>query len=93
MSNEWREQAINQAQEQRLVADVKIAQKLGLAHREAFRTKYPGQVEHILRLIAERLQQGLRKDTEVLSPEDTAHLAQALCAVNGIYKELNSDQQ
>jgi hypothetical protein len=45
----------------RLIADVKILQKVNAAHREAFGVKYPGQVEHCLRLIMERLQAGLDK--------------------------------
>lgn len=36
-------------------AEVKIMQKVGAAQREAFAVKFPGQVEHILRLTAERL--------------------------------------
>ena len=47
------------AQEQ--IADVKILQKVNSAHREAFSEKYPGQVEHCLRLVMERLQVGLDK--------------------------------
>ena len=45
----------------RLVADVKILQKVNAVHRDAFITKYPGQVEHCLRLTMERLQAGLDK--------------------------------
>ena len=45
----------------RLIADVKILQKVNAAHREAFGVKYPGQVEHCLRLVMERLQAGLDK--------------------------------
>ena len=56
---------IDQQLEASRVADVKIQQKLGAAHREAFQQKFPGQIEHCMRLIAERLQQGLRKDAEV----------------------------
>ena len=41
--------------------DVKIMQKVNAAHRDAFGTKYPGQVEHCLRLVMERLQAGLDK--------------------------------
>ena len=44
-----------------LVADVKILQKVNATHREAFNAKYPGQVEHCLRLTMERLQAGLDK--------------------------------
>jgi hypothetical protein len=45
----------------RLVQDVKILQKVNAVHRDAFITKYPGQVEHCLRLTMERLQAGLDK--------------------------------
>ena len=48
-----------------LVADVKILQKVNATHREAFNAKYPGQVEHCLRLTMERLQAGLDKRGEV----------------------------
>ena len=47
------------AQEQ--VLDTKILQKVNAAHRGAFTEKYPGQVEHCLRLTMERLQAGLDK--------------------------------
>jgi len=76
------------AQEQ--TADVKILQKVNSAHREAFAEKYPGQVEHCLRLTMERLQAGLDKrgDVDVSNPdtwrmstaelEQLAHTAQLL---------------
>jgi hypothetical protein len=47
------------AQEQ--YEDTKILQKVNGALREGFGTKYPGQVEHCLRLVMERLQAGLDK--------------------------------
>ena len=55
----------------RLVADVKILQKVNAVHRDAFITKYPGQVEHCLRLTMERLQAGLdkRDGCDVTNPE------------------------
>lgn len=55
----------------RLVADTKILQKVNATHREAFITKYPGQVEHCLRLTMERLQAGLdkRDGVDVANPE------------------------
>lgn len=46
-------------------ADVKILQKVNAASREAFGIKYPGQVEHCLRLVMERLQAGLDKRDHV----------------------------
>ena len=74
----------------RQTADVKILQKVNAASREAFGVKYPGQVEHCLRLIMERLQAGLDKrdhvdvgdpDTWRMSTqelEDLAHAAHLL---------------
>lgn len=54
--------------------DVKILQKVGAAQREAFKEKFPGQCEHILRLIAERLQAVLTKrgNTDPADPETWA---------------------
>lgn len=46
---------------QRQTADIQILQKVNAAHRNAFGEKYPGQVEHCLRLTMERLQSGLDK--------------------------------
>ena len=43
------------------VTETIILQKVNRAHREAFGVKYPGQVEHCLRLTMERLQLGLDK--------------------------------
>lgn len=56
---------IHQMLEARRVEETKIAQKVNAAHREAFQQKFPGQVEHCMRLIAERLQLGLRKDADM----------------------------
>jgi len=70
----------------KLIADVRIAQHIGQAHREAFRIKYPGQIEHCLRLTAERLQKGLDKNaTQQLDTQEVADLAQALCHLHKIY--------
>ena len=48
-------------QAQQELQDVRILQKVNAAHRGAFAEKYPGQVEHCLRLTMERLQAGLDK--------------------------------
>jgi hypothetical protein len=70
---------IRQAIEQRRADDTKIMQKVNAVHREAFTAKYPGQIEHCLRLVAERLQTGLKKDSDsALSNEDVYYLAQSL---------------
>ena len=80
---------IDQRLEAARVQDVKIQQKLGAAHREAFAQKFPGQVEHCMRLIAERLQHGLRKDNPVeLMAAEIAHLAQALNHIYDIHCDL-----
>ena len=75
---------------QKQTADVKILQKVNAASREAFGVKYPGQVEHCLRLVMERLQAGLdkRDGIDVARPEtwrmstveilDLTHAAQLL---------------
>lgn len=49
------------ADQERLVQDTRILQKVNSSLREGFAQKYPGQVEHCLRLVMERLQAGLDK--------------------------------
>ena len=58
------------AQEQ-AVQDTRIQQKINAAHREAFTEKFPGQVEHCLRLVMERLHVGLdkRNGVDVADPK------------------------
>jgi len=82
---------------ERQAADVKILQKVGAAQREAFGDRYPGQVEHCLRLTMERLQAGLDKrgsvdiadpSTWVLMPEEIKHLAEAAHHLHTIRNEL-----
>ena len=92
MMGEWKDAAIQIAREQadaRKVEEVKIAQKVGAAHRAAFHEKFPGQVEHCMRLIAERLQKGLSKDAEVgLSDCSAKDLSWALRNLYLIHQEL-----
>ena len=91
----WRDEAIKQATEQAdalRVEEVKIQQKLGAAHRAAFREKFPGQIEHCMRLIAERLQKGLAKDAEIgLSDCSAKDLSWALLNLWTIHNEITSD--
>lgn len=47
--------------QEQILQDVRILQKVNAAHRVGFAEKYPGQVEHCLRLVMERLQAGLDK--------------------------------
>lgn len=60
-------------------AETRILQKVNAAHRQAFGAKFPGQVEHCMRLTAERLQLGLRKDSDTpLTDASVRDLAEAL---------------
>ena len=77
--------------------DTKILQKVNRAHRDAFSTKFPGQVEHCLRLVLERLQAGLDKrsnvdvsnpETWILSTAEIADLAEAAERLHNIRKEI-----
>lgn len=87
-----RDGMIHQAQQERIVRDTLIMQKVNLAHRESFKTRFPGQLEHIQRLIAERLQAILtRKPSDLADPEtwtstadEIAKLSEALWHVSVI---------
>jgi len=89
---QWKDEAIKIAREQndaQRVQDTLIAQKVGAAHRAAFHEKFPGQVEHCMRLIAERLQKGLAKDAEVgLSDCSAKDLSWALRNLYLIHQDL-----
>jgi len=61
-----RDQEIKRAQEALRYNDTLILQKINASHRIAFSEKFPGQVEHILRLLTERLQNGLDKRDNVI---------------------------
>ena len=85
-------------QQDRLVRDVKILQKVNAAHREGFAAKYPGQVEHCLRLVMERLQLSLDKrdgsdpanpDTWRLSAAELESLATTAHLLNSIRETFN----
>lgn len=67
---EVRDGLIHQAQQERIARDTMILQKVNHAHREAFRSRFPGQLEHCMRLTAERLQAILtKKPTDLANPE------------------------
>ena len=66
-----RDQEIERARQERLVDETKILQKVNHAHREAFRQKFPGQIEHVMRLTGERLQAILTNKPEELSDINT----------------------
>lgn len=84
------------------VLETRILQKVNGAHREAFVEKFPGQLEHILRLITERLHLGLDKrdgvnvqnpDTWILSSDEICSLAAAMNQINQIRQSLNKDDR
>ena len=86
---------INQAQQERITRDTLIMQKVNAAHREAFKTRFPGQVEHCMRLTAERLQAILtNKPSEMSDPatwvataDEISSLAEALYNLTKINRE------
>lgn len=81
--NTVRNGIIDQAQQQRITRDTLIMQKVNAAHREAFVEKFPGQCEHILRLIAERLQAILtNKPTALNDPETWVATAEEISALS-----------
>jgi len=77
--------------EARQIQDVKILQKVNRVHREAFSEKYPGQVEHCLRLIMERLQAGLdkRQGCDVSDPATWLMGTAELCDLAEAARNLN----
>ena len=94
-----RDTEIRQAQELTKVRETLILQKINASHRVAFAEKFPGQCEHILRLLTERLQAGLDKrdgvilddpDTWKLSPTELKDVSQALEAVYFVHKDLKA---
>lgn len=66
-----RDNEIEKAQQERMVNDTKILQKVNGLHREAFKTRFPGQIEHCMRLTAERLQALLTKKPSDLTDTKT----------------------
>lgn len=82
-----RDSMIHNAVEARRVDETKIMQKVNAAHREAFTQRLPGQLEHVMRLVVERLQFCLAKpegtdladpDTWCATPAELAALAESL---------------
>ena len=82
-----RDGMIHNAVEARRADDTKIQQKVNAAHREAFVARMPGQLEHVMRLVMERLQFCLNKppgtdlgspETWLARPEELAALSQSL---------------
>jgi len=103
-TSQVRDGMIHQAQQERITRDTVIMQKVNQAHREGFKQRFPGQVEHCMRLTAERLQAILTKKPTDLADPDTwnstadeiAKLSEALwhlSVISQIYPmETNNDE-
>lgn len=65
-----RDGMIHNAVEKRRADDTKIMAKVNAANREAFVARFPGQIEHCMRLLSERLQYCLNKPdgTDLTNP-------------------------
>jgi hypothetical protein len=96
-----RDAEIRRAQEAVKVSDTLILQKINASHRVAFAEKFPGQIEHVLRLLTERLQAGLDKrdgveldnpDTWKMSSKELSDLSTAIHHIY-IVKEKLKDVQ
>ena len=88
-----RDGMIHNAVEARRADDTKILQKVNAVNREAFVQKFPGQLEHEMRLISERLMHILGKpqgvelshpDTWLGSPEDILSLCRSLESLDAV---------
>jgi len=96
-----RDSEIRRATESAKVSDTLILQKINASHRLAFAEKFPGQIEHILRLLTERLQAGLDKrdgvdlddpDTWKMHPDELAAMATAIHHVYIVKEKLRDVQ-
>jgi hypothetical protein len=96
-----RDAEIRKATEQARVSDTLILQKINASHRVAFAEKFPGQIEHILRLLTERLQAGLDKrdgveldnpDSWKMSCEELSELSSAIHCIYIIKEKLKDVQ-
>ena len=100
MSNELRDADIRRAVEARRADDTKIMQKVNAVNREAFLIKFPGMLEHSMRLVNERLMHCLNKPEGIVlgdpmswpaNPQEIASLAQALKNLNDIHQQWHTD--
>lgn len=73
--------------EELLYQETKILQKVNKVHREAFRERFPGQIEHCMRLTAERLQALLTKKPADMTDTNTwsGTPAEILSLSHGLY--------
>lgn len=88
-----RDGMIHNAVETRRADEVKIMQKVNAVNREAFVARLPGQLEHCMRLVAERLQFCLNKPDGIdlampatwpAQPDDIFALCKALESLEAV---------
>jgi hypothetical protein len=79
-----RDGMIHNAREARHADETKILQKVNAVNREAFVQRMPGQLEHVMRLVMERLQHCLYKSDGTLlnDPQTWSASAQELAALS-----------
>lgn len=91
-----RDGIIHNAVESRRRDDTRILQKVNAVNREAFTSKFPGLIEHHLRLVSERLQYCLLKppgceladpDTWPATAEEILNLSMALKNLNEVRRD------
>ena len=91
-----RDGMIHAAVESRRADDTKIMQKVNAVNRESFVQRFPGQIEHHIRLTSERLQWCLSKpdgtdlmqpSTWTATPAEIADLARALRDLNELRRD------
>ena len=82
-------------QPQTELQDARIMSKVNAVHREAFKEKFPQQIEHCMRLTAERLQAVLTKraTTDVANPETWACTARDIADLSIALAQLRDIQQ
>ena len=86
-----RDAEIRQAQERRRVDETKIMQKVNAVNREAFLSRFPGLLEHHMRLVSERLQACLSKPEgiDLAQPSTWPASADEIFALSTALKNLN----
>lgn len=96
-----RDAEIRRATEAAKASDTLIMQKVNASHRVAFAEKFPGQIEHILRLLTERLQAGLDKrdgvdvndpNTWKMHPDELAAMSRAILDIYNVKEQLKNVQ-